>query len=933
MQYPSARTGRGAARNLRPAARSFFALALLVATLLSVGVVGKFTRPVKAAAFTVCAVGCTHTTIQAAVDAADITAETDTITVQAGTYNERVIIPPSEPGLTINGANANISACTGTRGAESIVGATNGAFDINAANVTINGFTIQGVTMTLDAGVHALNTSGAQILNNIIQNNVIGILIGGSGALIQGNNIRNNTNPGSGTSTGIYSDIGLINTTITANCFSGQQNAATNIIGAPAVSGTVNNISLTNNTATNDAAYSFYGGTNLTITGNTNINSFNHGVLFGGGVNGATVTTNLLFNAAAAGLAVRADFGGTNANITASCNRIVNNDIAGLSVIGGAHTGTLPAENNWWGCNAGPGPAGCNAVFGDADFTPWLVLTFALSPNPPMPGGVATLTASLNTNSAGMSTGCNLTGVPVTFASTCGTVNPVDATLTNGTANATLTTPNPVPSCAASATIDNQAVTIFTCVGTPPTFVNTLPVSRQQGNASVNLQIATVMDAEDAENNLVVSANGMPSATVNGVTISNFTVNAAGQVRADIAVTCTATTANFTLGVTDTCPTTVTTPFTVNITPNTPPSVGNYPDTTVVTGGTLTITPDVPPSDNNTVASVTATAPPPFTGTFTGNTSSGGVTVMNANPLGSHTVTVTVTDNCGATTTRQFTLTVDPCGATLSKQRELFAANGGADSFNVNIGAGCMWTAVSNDPWIVVNSPVGTATGPGTVSYTVMSHTAHMRRVGSITVAGQIFRVLQGAMFDDVPLGALFYTEIGKLSALGITIGCGDGSNFCPDDNTSREQMAIFIERAIGVFNPPEPSMQTFADVPPTRVGYPFIEDLVARGITQGCDAGPPRRYCPDDAVTRDQMAIFILRGLGVFVPPPGPVTPTFSDVPNSGATDFSYEFIEEFFARGITQGCDLGPPRRYCPFDPVSRRQMAVFLLRAFGG
>src|SRR5581483_6327231 len=118
----------------------------------------------------------------------------------------------------------------------------------------------------------------------------------------------------------------------------------------------------------------------------------------------------------------------------------------------------------------------------------------------------------------------------------------------------------------------------------------------------------------------------------------------------------------------------------------------------------------------------------------------------------------------------------------------------------------------------------------------------------------------------------------------------------------------------------------------PTLMGYTFIEDFVARGITAGCASGPPRLYCPTASVTREQVAIFIMRGLGVFNPPAGPQTPTFGDVPNSGATDYSYEFIEEFVRRGITQGCASGPPRLYCPTASVTRGQMAVFLVRAFG-
>jgi hypothetical protein len=472
----------------------------------------------------------------------------------------------------------------------------------------------------------------------------------------------------------------------------------------------------------------------------------------------------------------------------------------------------------------------------------------------------------------------------------------------------------------------------LTNFNTAPT-ITALNQSRQQGNQPTNVQIATVLDAEDAENNLTVTVNGLLSATTNGVTINNLTVNAAGQVRADLSVTCTATNASFTLTVTDSLGATANATLNVTVPANTAPTVGNYPNSTVVTGGTLTITPDVPPTDNTTVASVTATATPnSFTGIFSGNTSSGGVTVTNANPAGSYTITVTLTDNCGATTTRSFMLMVSACGAVLSKQRELFEANSGSGSFTVTIDAVCSWTAVSDNPdWITVTAPMGGFAGSGTVSYSVANNPNNTRRTGSLTVAGQTFRVFQGAQFGDVPTTHPFYTEIGKLSALGITLGCG-GGNYCPDANTTREQMAIFIERGLGVFNPPVPTQQTFQDVPPTLVGYMFIEDFVARGITAGCAAGPPRLYCPSASVTREQMAIFILRGLGVFTPPAGPQTPTFADVPNSGATDASHEFIEEFARRGITSGCAAGPPRLYCPTSPVTRGQMAVFLLRAFG-
>jgi RHS repeat-associated protein len=174
--------------------------------------------------------------------------------------------------------------------------------------------------------------------------------------------------------------------------------------------------------------------------------------------------------------------------------------------------------------------------------------------------------------------------------------------------------------------------------------------------------------------------------------------------------------------------------------------------------------------------------------------------------------------------------------------------------------------------------------------------------------------------FADVPPSNQFYEYIRRLSALGITVGCG-GGNYCPSQPVTREQMAAFIIRALGDFNPPTPAQQRFADVPPSNVFYPFIEQMAQLGITVGCGGG---NYCPGQPVTREQMAAFIIRALGVPSPPP-PAQQRFADVPPSNQF---YPFIEQMAIRRITVGCG---GNNYCPSDPVTREQMAAFLIRAF--
>jgi len=65
----------------------------------------------------------------------------------------------------------------------------------------------------------------------------------------------------------------------------------------------------------------------------------------------------------------------------------------------------------------------------------------------------------------------------------------------------------------------------------------------------------------------------------------------------------------------------------------------------------------------------------------------------------------------------------------------------------------------------------------------------------------------------------------------------------------------------------PAPATATFNDVPTNHPFFPFVEALVAAGITTGCNASPPM-YCPDNFVTRAQMAKFFSNALGLHFAP-----------------------------------------------------------------
>lgn len=262
------------------------------------------------------------------------------------------------------------------------------------------------------------------------------------------------------------------------------------------------------------------------------------------------------------------------------------------------------------------------------------------------------------------------------------------------------------------------------------------------------------------------------------------------------------------------------------------------------------------------------------------------------------------------------------CIGSLSKTSESFADNGGDDSFTITIPDGCSWSVDNFSPSFVTLTGGSSGDGNGTVSYSVAPNPNTFIRIGILAAAGQTFKIVQGIRFNDVPVGAPFYTEIGKLSARKVTLGCGGGS-YCPNDPVLREQMAAFIIRALGDFNPPTPSTQRFADVPPTNQFYSFIDEMADREITLGCGGG---NYCPSDPVLREQMAAFIIRALGE-LNPPTPATQRFIDVPPSNQF---YNFIDRLAVLNITLGCS-SIKAIYCPSGVVSRAQMAAFLVRAF--
>ena len=116
-----------------------------------------------------------------------------------------------------------------------------------------------------------------------------------------------------------------------------------------------------------------------------------------------------------------------------------------------------------------------------------------------------------------------------------------------------------------------------------------------------------------------------------------------------------------------------------------------------------------------------------------------------------------------------------------------------------------------------------------------------------------------------------------------------------------------------------------FLDIPPSNTFHDYVDTVARNGVTAGCGGG---NYCGTAAVTRAQMAVFLLKAKNgsTFVPPS--CAGLFLDVPCPGG--FAVDWIEELANEGITGGCGGGD---FCPNISVRRDQMAVFLLKAHLG
>ena len=334
-------------------------------------------------------------------------------------------------------------------------------------------------------------------------------------------------------------------------------------------------------------------------------------------------------------------------------------------------------------------------------------------------------------------------------------------------------------------------------------------------------------------------------------------------------------------------------------------------------GGNFTVNATTTNTDSSTLTYSYVSGPCAFVSGATFSSSGAGTCVVRADGA--------ATANFTAASAIQ-NVTIAKANPTLSISNPTVTFTGAPQTANV---FGSVAGTVSN---VLYNGSATAPTNVGTYAVTADFAPTDATNFNSLAGASAGNFTIQPAgsgvdypTFLDVPTDYWAWQYIEAIYAAGITSGCGNG-NYCPTNNVTRAQMAIFLLRGIhgSYYTPPAATGTVFADVPADYWAASWVEQLALEGITGGCGNG---NYCPDAPITRAEMSIFLLRAKygSAYVPPTATGT-LFIDVP---ADYWAVDWVEQLYNEGVARGCGNG---NFCPDIQMTRDQMAVFLQKLFG-
>ena len=191
------------------------------------------------------------------------------------------------------------------------------------------------------------------------------------------------------------------------------------------------------------------------------------------------------------------------------------------------------------------------------------------------------------------------------------------------------------------------------------------------------------------------------------------------------------------------------------------------------------------------------------------------------------------------------------------------------------------------------------------------------RKLWTILAAFTTLSVLVAASGSPATASTPADTAVRSLEQAGILAGTNCSSEDC-DGDLLRWEAALWLANALDL----GPARTVSAEDGPAGANIAgAVSAVVREGVTVGC-ATEPLRFCPDSHTTRAQMASFLTRAFDL--------KPSwrrvFADVDRGSVHARNITTIRR---AGITNGCAT-EPLRYCPLDPISRRQAAVMLYRA---
>jgi Right handed beta helix region/RTX calcium-binding nonapeptide repeat (4 copies) len=449
-----------------------------------------------------------HSTLQAAHDNAD---PGETIAVCEGIYNtgdDATPLVAVSKSVTFLGPQAGVDARERTGQPEALLQDEEGAFNVQADDVTIDGFTVEDTTdmSSQGTGIFLSGTKSDQhVVNNIVRDNIFGLYLNSNGqnqTVVHHNLFENNNESGSAAGNGIYGDQNTDNVLIDANRFVDHVNTGVQLTHTTGVNSDViisnNEMENTNaDPALNENRILLSKTDGATVEGNTFTDNANNAIQLLGEAKNIGIVGNEINNPGFSGIRIRdCDAGscgtaiGPNSNVSVIGNTLLSGEF-GINVGDHGYAGTLEAhanrivgntvgiqfddagedanaQDNWWGCNEGPASADCDPIEGAGaaavDFDPWLVLGLVADPTVIPTGGSSELNAALS----------SANGIPsefpdtqIAFGTNLGTVA-TPQELLGGEASSTLTAGSTAGTATVSTTLDNETVTTPVQIDAPP---------------------------------------------------------------------------------------------------------------------------------------------------------------------------------------------------------------------------------------------------------------------------------------------------------------------------------------------------------------------------------------------------------------------------------------------------------------------------------